>query len=84
MSRSTVIAIALICILITACSSPSEFATSPITNDQGQTVTFVRQGDLHGWFSQHRNLRIIALTGYSGNNGTIGYVVVYETPRVEK
>jgi hypothetical protein len=55
-----------------------DFVTSPITNDVGQTVTFVESDKLHGWVTEHKNLRIIAITGYGG------YVIVYETPKVEK
>jgi hypothetical protein len=75
---------ALLC--LTGCPpSPAAFADKPVLNDQGQTITFVRQDALHGWITEHKNLKLIALTSYNGgDSGTTGYVVVYETPKVEK
>lgn len=69
----------LIALLILAgcSSSPKDFSKEPVTNAVGQTVTFVKGSDLHGWVKEHQNNKIIAITGYSGQYGTQGYVIIY-------
>ena len=77
---------ALSAVLLVGCmESPEDFATSPVSNDVGQTVTFVESDKLHGWVTEHKTLKIVALTGYgAGTKTNGGYVIVYETPKVEK
>lgn len=75
----------LIAILILAgCSSPEQFATAPVENFHGQTITFVKADILHGWLTEHRNVRIVTMTGWNASDGNGGgFIVVYETPKVQ-
>lgn len=72
-------------LFLVGCSAPTEFATAPVENFHGQTTTFVSADVIHGWFLEHRNVRIVALSGWaiSGGNATAGYIVIYETPKVQ-
>jgi hypothetical protein len=73
-------------VLLVGCTeSPKDFATSPVSNDVGQTVTFVETSKIHGWVTEHKNLKIVSITGYgAGTKDYGGYIIVYETPKVEK
>lgn len=75
--------LALAILFLVGCSSPADFAKDPVTNNVGQTITFVNAANLHSWVKEHQNNKIIAITGYSGESGTDGYVIVFNT-QVEK
>ena len=69
---------------LTGCGkSPMDLETENVVNDHGQTVTYVNSNQLQTWLKTNKHLRIVALTGYSRDSGTYGYVVIYETPRAE-
>lgn len=73
-----------IAIFLTGCSDPSDFAKDPVVNNSNQTITFIRQENIHGWVKEHMNIKIIALSSFRGGNCD-GYIVVYEAAvKVEK
>lgn len=71
-------------LLIVGCDStgPSAFSESPVTNNIGQTVIYVGYNQLHKWVEDNKNAKIICITGYAaGEQGTSGYIIVYESKK---
>lgn len=81
---STYAAAMLIVIFIVACDSTESASAEPFVNKHGQTILFMSGIPLSDWLIAHPDLKIVCITQAGNARHMPGYVIVYETPKIEK